>query len=150
VRSLFALSICADLLLVYTKTTIISQAVIDRLESKGVKFSLKEDCAAAMLRIATDKSINGHSLAIVPRDDHPQGYIDAELDDEEDGTYWDKLQKVTLAASIRSTVREVTIQFEYADHCAGPSRQAVTRCFQNCRKGWISRQNASPVLSWVP
>ena len=110
---------------VYTKTTIISQAVIDRLESKGVKFSLKEDCAAAMLRIATDKSINGHSLAIVPRDDHPQGYIDAELDDEEDGTYWDKLQKVTLAASIRSTVRKVTIRYEYADHCAGPSRQAV-------------------------
>lgn len=78
-----------------------------------------------MLRIATDKSINGHSLAIVPRDDHPQGYIDAELDDEEDGTYWDKLQKVTLAASIRSTVREVTIRYEHADHCAGSSRQAV-------------------------
>jgi hypothetical protein len=113
------------LLPVYTKTTIISQAVIDRLESKGVKFSLKEDCAAAMLRIATDKSINGHSLAIVPRDDHPQGYIDAELDDEEDGTYWDKLQKVTLAASIRSTVRKVTTWYNNADHCAGPRRQAI-------------------------
>jgi hypothetical protein len=113
------------LLPVYTKTTIISQAVIDRLESKGVKFSLKEDCAAAMLRIATDKSINGHSLAIVPRDDHPQGYIDAELDDEEDGTYWDKLQKVTLAASIRSMVCEVTIRCKNADDCAGPSRQAI-------------------------
>lgn len=99
--------------------------MIDRLESKGVKFSLKEDCAAAMLRIATDKSINGHSLAIVPRDDHPQGYIDAELDDEEDGTYWDKLQKVTLAASIRSTVCGLTIRIYHANHCAGPSRQAV-------------------------
>jgi len=88
----------------YTKTDIISQAVIDRLEAKGVKFSLKEDCAAAMLKIATDKTINGHSLAIVPREDHKQGFIDAELDDMEDGTYWDELQKATLAASIRSSV----------------------------------------------
>ncbi len=43
----------------YTKTTILSQAVIERLESKGVKFSLVDDCAEAMLRIATDKTING-------------------------------------------------------------------------------------------
>ena len=106
---------------VYTKTNIISQAVIDRLESKGVKFSLKEDCAAAMLRIATDRSINGHSFAIVPREDHAHGYIDAELDDEEDGTYWDKLQKVTLAASIRSSVGKVTSRLTSADCSEGPS-----------------------------
>lgn len=110
---------------VYTKTNIISQAVIDRLESKGVKFSLKEDCAAAMLRIATDRSINGHSFAIVPREDHAHGYIDAELDDEEDGTYWDKLQKVTLAASIRSSVGKVTSRLTSADCSEGPSEQAI-------------------------
>jgi hypothetical protein len=57
-----------------------------------------------MLRIATDKTINGHSFAIVPREDHKEGFIDAELDDEKEGTYWDQLQKVTLAASIRSSV----------------------------------------------
>ena len=90
--------------IVYTKTDIISQAVIDRLESKGVKFSLKEDCAAAMLRIATDKTVNGRSLAIVPREDHKQGFIDADMDDLQEGTYFDQLQKVTLAASIRSSV----------------------------------------------
>jgi hypothetical protein len=36
-----------------------SAAVAERLKSKGIEFSLREDCAAAMLRIATDKSING-------------------------------------------------------------------------------------------
>ena len=39
-----------------------SAAVAERLKSKGVEFSLREDCAAAMLRIATDKSINGTYL----------------------------------------------------------------------------------------
>ena len=48
----------------YTKTTILSQAVIERLESKGVKFSLVEDCAAAMLRLATDKNINGRRILV--------------------------------------------------------------------------------------
>lgn len=43
----------------YTKTTILSPAVVEHLESKGVEFSLVEDCAAAMVRISTDKSING-------------------------------------------------------------------------------------------
>lgn len=33
--------------------------MVERLKSKGVEFSLREDCAAAMLRIATDKSVNG-------------------------------------------------------------------------------------------
>ena len=102
---------------VYTKTNIISQAVVDRLESKGVKFSLKEDCTAAMLRIATDKSIHGHSLAIVPRDDNKNGYIDAELDDEQDGTYWDKVQRVTLGASIRTSVSVSNRSFVIADEC---------------------------------
>lgn len=53
-----------------------------------------------MIRIATDKSINGHSLAIVPREDHAQEYSDAELDHEAAGSYWDKLQEVPLTASI--------------------------------------------------
>ena len=55
----------------YTQTTIMSPAVVERLKSKGVEFSLVEDCTAAMLRIATDKTINGaypltHTYCIVP------------------------------------------------------------------------------------
>ena len=36
--------------------------MVDHLKSKGVEFSLREDCTAAMLRIATDKTINGKYL----------------------------------------------------------------------------------------
>lgn len=81
-----------------------SPTVIAHLEAKGVKFSLKEDCATAMLRLASDKSINGHALAIVPREDYEHGVIDADMDDFAEGTYWDKLQKAVLAASIRAVV----------------------------------------------
>jgi hypothetical protein len=110
----------------YTQTSIMSAAVAERLKSKGIEFSLREDCAAAMLRIATDKSINGtypesptdvkrvwarlknailgRSLAIVPRSHIPRGFIDSNMDDEEDGSYFDRLQKDALAASVRSVV----------------------------------------------
>jgi hypothetical protein len=46
----------------YTQTTIMSDAVVERLKSRGVEFSLREDCTAAMLRIATDKTVNGTYL----------------------------------------------------------------------------------------
>lgn len=53
----------ADVYPRYTQTTIMSAAVVERLKSKGVEFSLREDCTAAMIRIATDKTINGMYLA---------------------------------------------------------------------------------------
>jgi short chain dehydrogenase len=104
----------------YTKTSIMSDAVIERLSSKGVEFSLTGDCAAAMLKIATDKEINGsyinsysclsnllicgtgHSFAIVPRSGCARGWFDNGLDEVEEGSYWDKMQKAALAASVRA------------------------------------------------
>ena len=55
----FHLRSIADAETRYTQTTIFSPAVVERLKSKGVEFSHREDCTAAMLRIATDKTING-------------------------------------------------------------------------------------------
>jgi len=46
----------------------------------------------------------GRSLAIVPRSQVLRGFLDADMDDEEDGSYFDKLQKVALEASVRSAV----------------------------------------------
>jgi hypothetical protein len=125
-----------------------SAAVVERLKSKGVEFSLREDCAAAMLRIATDKSINGtypesptdvkgvwtrlkyavlgRSLAIVPRSHIPRGFIDSNMDDEEDGSYFDRLQKDALAASVRSVVSiSVLWMVSVIDIFAGASESAV-------------------------
>jgi NAD(P)-dependent dehydrogenase (short-subunit alcohol dehydrogenase family) len=58
----FYVVLLADVWLRYTQTTIMSDAVVERLKSKGVEFSLCEDCTAAMLRIATDKAVNGAYL----------------------------------------------------------------------------------------
>lgn len=55
----FYATLLADVYPRYTQTTIMSAAVVERLTSKGVEFSLREDCTAAMIRIATDKTING-------------------------------------------------------------------------------------------
>jgi len=86
----------------YTQTSIMSAAVIERLESKGVEFSLPEDCAKAMLRIATDQKINGHSFAVVPRSGCERGFFDTGLDEQEEGSYWDGMQKAVLTAAVRA------------------------------------------------
>lgn len=107
-----------------------SPAVVEHLESKGVEFSLVEDCVGAMLRISTDKTINGssnwnsarsarqmvwlttrvgRSLSIVPRSGAKCGFIDANLDDYEDGSYFEHLQRVALAASPRTAVSRTTL-----------------------------------------
>jgi hypothetical protein len=132
----------------YTQTSIMSAAVAERLKSKGIEFSLREDCAAAMLRIATDKSINGtypesptdvkgvwtrlkyailgRSLAIVPRSHIPRGFIDSNMDDEEDGSYFDRLQKGALAASVRSVVSKSALWMaSIIDVFTGPSESTV-------------------------
>ncbi|KAL6244013.1 hypothetical protein RBB50_008882 [Rhinocladiella similis] len=90
----------------YTKTTILKPAVIERLSSKGVEFAEVEDCTTAVLRIATDKSINGRSLAILPRSETALGYIDAQLDDFEIEP-WKRLQAQVLNASIRTMSADV-------------------------------------------
>lgn len=45
----------------YVKTPILSKDIQDYLDGKGVSCALVEDCARAMLYIASDSSINGGS-----------------------------------------------------------------------------------------
>lgn len=44
----------------YVHTPILSDKVINYLTSKGVNFATVEDCAAAILRIASDQSLHGN------------------------------------------------------------------------------------------
>ncbi|KAJ3530540.1 hypothetical protein NM208_g9282 [Fusarium decemcellulare] len=48
----------------YVRTPILSDDVIDFLEGKGVKFATVDDCARAMLHIASDKTINGKNVPL--------------------------------------------------------------------------------------
>ncbi|KAK5172921.1 uncharacterized protein LTR77_003043 [Saxophila tyrrhenica] len=65
----------------FTKTNIIADDVIDRLESKGIDFATKGDAASAVLHFASERSINGRACAIVPRNVAPEGYMDLGKDD---------------------------------------------------------------------
>ncbi|EXJ69763.1 uncharacterized protein A1O5_06834 [Cladophialophora psammophila CBS 110553] len=86
----------------YTKTTILKPQVIATLISKGVEFAEIEDCTTAALRITCDRSINGRSFGIIPRSIVSEGYTDINLDDYDEGTLWQNLQSIALAASIRT------------------------------------------------
>ncbi|KAF3002590.1 hypothetical protein E8E13_008327 [Curvularia kusanoi] len=57
------------------------------LEDHGIDFGEQEDVAACMMRIASDKAVNGRSLMITPRSVAKEGYMDIDKDDysENDG-----------------------------------------------------------------
>jgi hypothetical protein len=65
-------------------------------------------------------------LAIVPRSHISRGFLDSNMDDEEDGSYFDRLQKDALAASIRSVVSNSSLWMaSVIEVFAGPSESAV-------------------------
>ncbi|KAF9882913.1 hypothetical protein FE257_004894 [Aspergillus nanangensis] len=57
------------------------------------------DAVSAVLRIATDRSIHGKNLAIVPRSLSESGFMDLDLDDHFDGSPADKLQRAASSIS---------------------------------------------------
>lgn len=48
----------------YVRTPILSDAILEYLEGKGVKFATVDDCTSTMLRIASEPSINGKGLTM--------------------------------------------------------------------------------------
>jgi hypothetical protein len=64
------------------------------------------------------------------------------MDDEEDGSFWDRLQDRVLAASIRTVVSQLTLGDSSITHLiTGPSKSAVTLISQerDCRCLYASR-----------
>ncbi|KAG8163054.1 hypothetical protein KVR01_007532 [Diaporthe batatas] len=69
------------------------------LIDRGVEFGEQADCAGCMMRIATDKTINGRSFMITPRSIAAEGFIDADREDyapEGPDEYLAKLQASQL------------------------------------------------------
>jgi hypothetical protein len=88
-------------------------------------------------------------LAIVPRSHIPRGFIDSNMDDEEDGSYFDRLQKDALAASVRSAVSISALWMaSVIDIFAGPSESAVnlTSKFGIQRSLFTSSMHLSNIL----
>ncbi|KAH7086472.1 hypothetical protein FB567DRAFT_528027 [Paraphoma chrysanthemicola] len=71
----------------WIKSAIRTQEYENWLVDHGIEFGEQEDVAGCMMRIASDKSINGKSLMICPRSIAKEGFKDIDKDDytEDDG-----------------------------------------------------------------
>ncbi|OCL02802.1 NAD(P)-binding protein [Glonium stellatum] len=89
----------------FIATPIMSEKVVEtlvpQLKSAGSEFAEVGDSVNAVLRVATDKSISGRSLAVVPRSACAQGYLDLDHDDFKEGDIMYQLQSVCLGVTHR-------------------------------------------------
>ncbi|KAK2812196.1 hypothetical protein FQN50_001554 [Emmonsiellopsis sp. PD_5] len=70
----------------YIKSAIRSPEYEAALIEKGVEFAPPESVAMCMMKIASDRTINGHSFMICPSSYRKEGYKDMDMDDfKEDG-----------------------------------------------------------------
>ncbi|KAL4771183.1 hypothetical protein BDW60DRAFT_208434 [Aspergillus nidulans var. acristatus] len=65
----------------YIKSAIRSPTYEAELVAKGVEFAPQEAVARCFMRIATDRTINGHSLMITPPSVAKEGFKDVDMDD---------------------------------------------------------------------
>lgn len=68
----------------YVKTAILSAEVFEDIKSKGVEFATTEDAGQCLLRLLSDKTVNGHSLFVAARKWAPKGYMDLDLENTEE------------------------------------------------------------------
>lgn len=64
----------------YIRTNILPKEIFDHVQISGVDFAEAEDAGRCLLRILSDKSINGRSLFVSPRKWAPRGYLDLDLE----------------------------------------------------------------------
>ncbi|KAH7403838.1 hypothetical protein BKA64DRAFT_777550 [Cadophora sp. MPI-SDFR-AT-0126] len=65
----------------YVRTSILSAEAFNKVSASGVDFAEPEDAGRCLLRILSDKSMNGKSLFLAPRKWAPNGFLDLDLDD---------------------------------------------------------------------
>ncbi|KAI0156999.1 short chain dehydrogenase reductase [Xylariaceae sp. FL1272] len=82
----------------YVRTPLLS-AVSEYLDSQGVKWASTEDCAEVVLKVASNRTMNGRAIAIVPRVQVSEGYFDLALDDYKEGDVIKEFQDTVIATS---------------------------------------------------
>lgn len=58
-----------------------SEDTFAHVKSRGVQFAEAEDAGSALLKILSDRTINGKSLFVSARKWAPKGYLDLDVDD---------------------------------------------------------------------
>ncbi|KAJ5497400.1 hypothetical protein N7463_009387 [Penicillium fimorum] len=81
----------------YIKSAIRSAAYEAELMAKGVEFAPPEDVAMCMMKLATDRTINGHSLMITPKSVSKEGFKDVGMEDHIEDGYFKRTQKAQLS-----------------------------------------------------
>ena len=74
------------------RTSILPSGAFDGVETAGVAFATQEDGGRLLLRLMADSSINGRQMFLAPRKWAPNGYLDLDLDDFEDGSLYAEIQ----------------------------------------------------------
>ncbi|EEH03692.1 conserved hypothetical protein [Histoplasma capsulatum G186AR] len=86
----------------YIITPAYTEEIIAFFESKGVKFASESDACKAILRIASDTTVNGRSIAVVSKEDCAGGYFDLAEDDFPEGSKLYDLQNVATNVGSRT------------------------------------------------
>lgn len=76
----------------YVRTSILSEEAFDQVQASGVEFALAGDAGECALRILSDRSINGKSLFVCPRNWAPRGYMDLDLEEYRDSNLIGEIQ----------------------------------------------------------
>lgn len=85
----------------FIATPILSKEAIAHISGSGIEFANEDDAAAAVVKVACDKSINGRALGIVPRSKADHGYMDLKHDDYTNDDFMQKWQNEVLSTSHR-------------------------------------------------
>ncbi|EXJ70662.1 uncharacterized protein A1O5_05652 [Cladophialophora psammophila CBS 110553] len=88
----------------FVKTSILSPAEKNWLDSSGIEFAEVEDAACCVMRIASDPTINGRVFGILPRSQAAHGFLDMDVDDYKEGTLLDDLNKIAVGTNHRANV----------------------------------------------
>ncbi|KAJ0414747.1 hypothetical protein BJY00DRAFT_305368 [Aspergillus carlsbadensis] len=65
----------------YVRTSILSEETFNSIEGLGIQFATVEDAGECLVRILSDKSINGKPLFVTARKWAERGYMDLNLED---------------------------------------------------------------------
>ncbi|KAF2421167.1 NAD(P)-binding protein [Tothia fuscella] len=95
----------------FIATPIMSEQVIEilgkNLKDKNSDWAEVEDSAKAVIRVAADETINGRTIAIVPRLERKEGYMDMGFDDYPAGSDQERWQTMILGLTHRTLPQEV-------------------------------------------
>ncbi|KAI5300068.1 hypothetical protein KEM55_000219 [Ascosphaera atra] len=85
----------------FIKTHTYSKAYMDRIEALGVHLATFDDATLAVLRCASDTTINGRALGVLPRQYCKTGYCDLDSDDYAPDSDMHKWQDICVKLGMR-------------------------------------------------